>query len=60
MNKCVMYNDGLNQCKALTDGAYYQYVRDGKCGNVGCPFYKEKKTQIRRGQELIDKETWRE
>lgn len=51
-NKCCMYKD--DRCYALKDIEYAKYLKAGKCGNMGCPFYKEHKMQLRLGDKLIE------
>lgn len=37
-NKCFAFKHG--KCDALEPKAYYQMFDEGKCGNLGCPFFK--------------------
>ena len=36
-------NAKLGECQALIYTAFKSYVRKGKCGTDGCPFYKQKR-----------------
>lgn len=53
-NQCCMYikkikNDMIVEtCSALTDEAFKEYTKQGKCGNKGCPFFKKSRYEIRR------------
>lgn len=39
-------------CVALDYAEYVRMKCQKKCGNLGCPFYKEREEQIRCGKEL--------
>ncbi len=40
---CSVDTDKRTECMALDPKWYYKMIREKKCGNEGCPFWKPKK-----------------
>lgn len=46
------------ECKILLAKYYVEYLKERKCGNDGCPFYKPhgKTKAYKRGLSLVERE----
>lgn len=53
-NSCVLYKPKYGGCSALNPIYAKQYETEGKCGTIGCPFFKPTRNCLRIGERFVE------